>query len=218
MSSLYYNIQALLIEQLGIRRVDAYADYFNLVSTPGQIGKQQRGGVRGPPGTISASRYDEQGRSMGAGTRTSNRKSTPAQLNYRIACGICFVVRDRFFMRNIVDKGVHDSARNFRGAFRAWAERNPVPCGGQVSILHRLPRSAHLLLYQVGKTSALARFILERWGHMRWWAAGAFGNKGRLEGSQYWAGRRAPPLLHRQPERLSDAGGQVCQPLFFRTF
>src|SRR5215216_1629806 len=41
MSSLYYNIQALLIAQPGIRRVDPYADYFNRVWTPGQIGKQQ---------------------------------------------------------------------------------------------------------------------------------------------------------------------------------
>lgn len=121
-------------------------------------------------------------------------------------------------MRNVVDQGVHDLVRDFQGAFRAWAERNPVPFGGQVSILHRLPRSAHLLLYLVRKTSALVRFILEYWGHLRWWADGAFGNKGRLEGGQYRAGRRAPPLLHRQPERLSDAGGQVCQPLFFRTF
>jgi len=102
-------------------------------------------------------------------------------------------------MRNVVDKGVHDSTRGFRGAFRAWAARNRVPYGGRVSILHRLPRSTHILLYRVGKTSALARFILERWGRMRWWADGALGNKGRLEGGQYRAGRRAPPLLHRQP-------------------
>ena len=112
-------------------------------------------------------------------------------------------------MRNVVDKV-------FQDGFGAWAARNPVPFGGRVAILHRLPRSTHLLLYMVGKTSVLAPFILERWGRMRWWADGAFGNKGRLEGGQYRAGRRAPPLLYRQPERLSDAGGQVCQPQFFR--
>jgi hypothetical protein len=33
------------------------------------------------------------------------------------------------------------------------------------------------------------------WKRLRWWAHGAFGNKGRLEGGQYLAGRRAPPLL-----------------------
>jgi hypothetical protein len=121
-------------------------------------------------------------------------------------------------MRNSWDKGVHGSMRDSRSEFRTWVERTPVPYGGQVSLLHRLPRSARLLPYLVGKSSALARFILERWGHLRWWADGAFGNKGRLEGGQYRAGRRAPPLLHRQPERLSDAGGQVCQPLYFRTF
>ena len=35
----------------------------------------------------------------------------------------------------------------------------------------------------------------EPWKRLRWWAHGAFGNKGRLEGGQYLAGRRAPPLL-----------------------
>jgi hypothetical protein len=121
-------------------------------------------------------------------------------------------------MRNQKDKGFHGSRGNSRDAFRAWAERTPVPYGGQVSIIYRLSRSTHLLRCLVGKSSALARFILERSGHMRWWAHGAFSNKGRLEGGQYRAGRRAPPLLHRQPEGLFDAGGQVCLPRFFRTF
>ena len=112
-------------------------------------------------------------------------------------------------MRNTIDRG-------FRGALDEWMARNPVPFGGRVSILHRLPRSTHLLLYLVGKTSVLAPFILERWGRMHWWADGALGNRGRLEGGQYRAGRRAPPLLYRQPWGLSDAGGQVCQPQFFR--
>jgi hypothetical protein len=100
-------------------------------------------------------------------------------------------------MRNEEDKGMHGLGRVSRDEFRAWAERTPVPRGGQVAIIHRLPRSARLLPCLVGKSSALARFILERWGHMRWWAHGAFGNKGRLEGGQYRAGRRAPPFLHR---------------------
>jgi hypothetical protein len=100
-------------------------------------------------------------------------------------------------MRNEEDMGVHGPGRVPRDEFRAWAERTPVPQGGQVAIIHRLPRSVRLLPCVVGKSSALARFILERGGHMRWWAHGAFGNKGRLEGGQYRAGRRAPPLLHR---------------------
>ena len=36
---------------------------------------------------------------------------------------------------------------------------------------------------------------LDRRGLMLWWSYGAFGNKGRLEGAQYLAGRRAPPFL-----------------------
>ncbi len=36
---------------------------------------------------------------------------------------------------------------------------------------------------------------LDRRGRMLWWSYGAFGNKGRLQGAQYLAGRRAPPVL-----------------------
>ncbi len=38
-------------------------------------------------------------------------------------------------------------------------------------------------------------YRLVRRGRMLWWSHGAFGNKGRLEGAQYLAGRRAPPVL-----------------------
>ena len=38
-------------------------------------------------------------------------------------------------------------------------------------------------------------YRLGRRRRMLWWSHGAFGNKGRLEGAQYLAGRRAPPLL-----------------------
>ncbi len=38
-------------------------------------------------------------------------------------------------------------------------------------------------------------YRLIRRGRMLWWSYGAFGNKGRLEGAQYLAGRRAPPFL-----------------------
>src|SRR5215210_7999193 len=31
---------------------------------------------------------------------------------------------------------------------------------------------------------------------LNWWSYGAFARKGQLEGNQYLAGRRAPPLLH----------------------
>ena len=120
-------------------------------------------------------------------------------------------------MRNNGNKELHGSRRGSRVVFLAWVERTPAPYGGQVSIIYRLPRSVRLLPRLVGKSSALARFILELWGRMHWWAYGAFGNKGQLEGGQYLAGRRAPPLLPRQPEWLSDAGGQVCLLQFFRT-
>jgi hypothetical protein len=38
-------------------------------------------------------------------------------------------------------------------------------------------------------------YVLDRRGRMLWWSYGAFGSKGRLEGAQYLAGRRAPPVL-----------------------
>ena len=43
---------------------------------------------------------------------------------------------------------------------------------------------------------SLPRLILRLQGRLRWWSFGAFGNKGRLEGSQYLAGRRAPPFMY----------------------
>ena len=42
---------------------------------------------------------------------------------------------------------------------------------------------------------AVRPYRLVRRGRMLWWSYGAFGNKGRLEGAQYLAGRRAPPVV-----------------------
>ena len=41
----------------------------------------------------------------------------------------------------------------------------------------------------------LRDFILTLIRRLRWWSFGAFGSRGRQEGAQYQAGRRAPPLL-----------------------
>lgn len=43
--------------------------------------------------------------------------------------------------------------------------------------------------------ATLRDFSLKLGRRLRWWSFGAFGNKGRQEGAQYLAGRRAPPLL-----------------------
>ncbi|HET7480318.1 MAG TPA: hypothetical protein VFJ72_12455 [Rubrobacteraceae bacterium] len=56
--------------------------------------------------------------------------------------------------------------------------------------------SLRFMRYLSGDPSALERFLQKRRGHLRWWSYGAFGSKGRQEGGQYLAGRRAPPLLH----------------------
>ncbi|HSL01548.1 MAG TPA: hypothetical protein VK869_14530 [Rubrobacteraceae bacterium] len=100
-------------------------------------------------------------------------------------------------MRNTVDTVVRGSIPAVRGASRAWIGAAAIPHGGWVVLFHKLPRAGRISRCLVGDPSELARFIFERWGHMRWWSHGALGSKGRLEGGQYLAGRRAPPLRRR---------------------
>ena len=58
--------------------------------------------------------------------------------------------------------------------------------------LRGLPKSTRALPYLVGESDDF-----ENRDHLHWWSYGAFASKGLLEGNQYLAGRRAPPLLHR---------------------
>jgi hypothetical protein len=58
--------------------------------------------------------------------------------------------------------------------------------------LRGLPKSTRVLPYLVGESDDF-----ENRDHLHWWSYGAFASKGQLEGNQYLAGRRAPPLLHR---------------------
>ena len=74
-----------------------------------------------------------------------------------------------------------------------WVEGSLGPCRRQVGALCRLRWSLRLP-YRAASLLELIFARRRRWG---WWSAGAFANKGRLEGGQYRAGRRAPPLLHR---------------------
>ncbi len=67
--------------------------------------------------------------------------------------------------------------------------------GGWIRPPRDISKSLRIRSRQSGET--LRRLILRLQGRLRWWSHGAFGNKGRLEGSQYLAGRRAPPLLRR---------------------
>jgi hypothetical protein len=100
-------------------------------------------------------------------------------------------------MRNTVGTEARWFSPKARGASRAWIGLTAIPHGGRVVLFHRLGRSARVSRCLAGDPSELARFIFERWGHMCWWSHGALGSKGRLEGGQYLAGRRAPPIWRR---------------------
>jgi hypothetical protein len=64
--------------------------------------------------------------------------------------------------------------------------------GGRKVTLRGLPGSVRILPYLVGESDDF-----ESRNRLNWWSYGAFASKGLLEGNQYLAGRRAPPLLHR---------------------
>jgi hypothetical protein len=100
-------------------------------------------------------------------------------------------------MRNTVGTEARGFTPNIRGVSRVWIGLAAIPHGGRVVLFHRLSRSVRVSQCLAGDLSELARFIFERWGHMRWWSHGALGSKGRLEGGQYLAARRAPPLRRR---------------------
>ncbi len=80
-------------------------------------------------------------------------------------------------------------------ASRTWVNAASLgPCRRQVGALCRLRWSLRL---PYRAASLLEISSSDNWRRLRWWSTGAFANKGRMEGGQYLAGRRAPPLLHR---------------------
>src|SRR5919205_687566 len=102
---------------------------------------------------------------------------------------------DRSVIRNI---GKGESLRRklrFCDASHAWVHVDSLgPCRRQVGALCRLRWSLRL---PYRAASLLEISSLDAWRRLRWWSTGAFANNGRMEGGQYLAGRRAPPLLHR---------------------
>ena len=57
--------------------------------------------------------------------------------------------------------------------------------------LRGLSDSSRLIPYLIGESDDF-----ESRNRLNWWSYGAFASKGQLEGNQYLAGRRAPPVLH----------------------
>jgi len=70
-----------------------------------------------------------------------------------------------------------------RGSLDVFGSRG-ITLGG-------LSKSSRILPYLVGESDDF-----ESRNRLNWWSYGAFASKGQLEGNQYLAGRRAPPLLH----------------------
>ena len=64
-----------------------------------------------------------------------------------------------------------------------------------VSLRLRLLRIAGLRLVRLPRPRPKLVLTTMRYRHSSRWICGALGSKGRLEGSQYLAGRRAPPVL-----------------------
>jgi hypothetical protein len=63
--------------------------------------------------------------------------------------------------------------------------------GGKKMKLRGIPVPSRLVPCLIGESDDF-----ESRNRLNWWSYGAFARKGQLEGNQYLAGRRAPPLLH----------------------
>ena len=77
------------------------------------------------------------------------------------------------------------------GVFRSRRRGSLDFFGTRKLTLRGLPKSTRVLPYLVGESDDF-----ESRNRLNWWSYGAFASKGQLEGNQYLAGRRAPPLLH----------------------
>lgn len=94
-------------------------------------------------------------------------------------------------IRNRTTGDVASPSSHLSGVFR------PRRCGlfnffrSRKVTLRGLPGYSRLTPYLVGESDDF-----ESRNRLNWWSFGAFASKGQLEGNQYLAGRRAPPLLH----------------------
>src|SRR5215212_9121544 len=94
-------------------------------------------------------------------------------------------------VRNIDDAVAFASRGSSVGEFRPWEGYSFGPLQRWTKVFRR--QLVGLLLVLL--CWAVRSHPLDRRGRMLWWSYGAFGHKGRLEGAQYLAGRRAPPVL-----------------------
>lgn len=121
----------------------------------------------------------------------------PGLLTSHITYDICCSVGKMFCYTQHISSVVCGSKGSFRAGSHGWLRSSTVVAGRRLAIfLCWLRLSLRFMPYLAGDPTALERFLQKRQGHLRWWSYGAFGSKGRQEGGQYLAGRRAPPLLH----------------------
>jgi hypothetical protein len=94
-------------------------------------------------------------------------------------------------MRNVAVGGAVPPPPGLPGAF--CLRRYGIVGGfvGRRVKLRGLPRSSPPVPCLIGESDDF-----ESRNRLNWWSYGAFARKGQLEGNQYLAGRRAPPLLH----------------------
>jgi hypothetical protein len=80
-----------------------------------------------------------------------------------------------------------------RHAPRRWGWRSTVRCGERSVPVGQLLRSLRISPRGGAGSGVMHTFLLRLFRRLLWWSSGAFGSRGRLEGGQYLAGRRAPP-------------------------
>lgn len=131
------------------------------------------------------------------GTIVPPENHVPGLLTRHITYDICCSVGKMFCHTQHTSTVVSGSRRSFRAVSRGWIRPSTVVAGRRLAIfLCWLRLSLRFMPFLAVDPTALERFLQKRRGHLRWWSYGAFGSKGRQEGGQYLAGRRAPPLPH----------------------
>src|SRR5215210_3162654 len=94
-------------------------------------------------------------------------------------------------IRNRETEGTASPSSRLSGALRP-GRCGPLNLFGSRRItLRGLPEASRILPYLIGESDDF-----ESRNRLNWWSYGAFASNGQLEGNQYLAGRRAPPLLH----------------------
>jgi hypothetical protein len=98
----------------------------------------------------------------------------------------------RLIIRNTETDDARSPSPNYSGIFRSGRCGPFNFFGSRKATLRALLESSRLTPYLVGESDDF-----ESRNRLNWWSYGAFARKGQLEGNQYLAGRRAPPLLPR---------------------